>query len=95
MVDIQQMKVDDTALLGISMYMSHYPMYLLMSTHFIMLPEMFELSYFKKPDCAVCICGECTSVHAMLKTKIIKMNDFAKEKGIVEGMSVKEAISLL
>lgn len=94
MVDIQQVNVGKYSFLGIRLYLSHYPIHLLMSTRSIIVQQMFDINYFQKPECAVCMCEKGTNCIELLNKKVIAMNQTARDKGVMLHMTVKEALYL-
>lgn len=95
MVEIKSMQVDKKSFLGIHMHLPGYPLYLIMSTDVILAQNMFDIRYFHKENgVAVILVAYAYGFEAVVQEPVIGMNEVAKQRGVLIGMSGKEALLL-
>lgn len=95
MVEIKSIQLPHTSFLGMHLHLPGYPIDLIMSTKAILVPRMFDLSYFQKAnEIAIIQIEGAHGFEAMLASSVCAVNACAEKRKVTIGMNAKEALLL-
>lgn len=96
MVEVKKIQIDDQHFIGVSLNLPQYPIHFIISTHSILASDSLSLAHFEQEHkhTAVVLCNYLYGFEGLLASRVVAMNEIARNKGVEVGMNAKEALIL-